>query len=214
MLLGLAGLMLSVPRFIAYALQVPGDLALEDVWARRASSATFDTIISSRIQALDFFDKGRSYRDIALAKHHMALRTRGDESKAYIAGALEDAKRALARSPGDATAWLRVASASAQKNGVDEFSIRGLMTSVATGPYETELLIERLEWLFKGRSFLSSEWDAQIDDQIRVAWHREPQPMIRMIRRTGSLDIVRRALEKPPSMAQHLDGAIADPNVR
>jgi hypothetical protein len=100
------------------------------------------------------------------------------------------------------------------RDGASERAVRAVLASIETGPYETELLVPRLDLLFEARNYLGSEADPLLYDQIRVAWKRQPRNVVLAVRRHGAGDIVRRALEREPALVRNVDDYFRDPNIR
>lgn len=209
------GLILSLPRFVEGLLSLPGNAAIENLAAGTATPDTVDTLIKSRERALGLVDRGRYRSELSAALVLRAKMLRPDERKKILDRAVADAESGVAAAPADAFAWHHLAQASLARDGANRRAVDAELSSIAVGPYETQLLVPRLDLLFAARIFLDEKFDETVDDQIRVAWRREPDDVVRAVRRHGAADIVRRALSKEPSMLpQNFDDYLSSPNIR
>lgn len=211
-----AALILAVPRLGESAAKLRAHQAMALVKDGRSFDPALGEIAVAGIErALGWIESGTSHRDLALAQQVRMFAVLAPESlRPLREAAALSAERAVALSPADPYAWFRLASARATRGGVDEAAVAATIASIARGPYETGLLAGRLDILFAGRSHLLPEHETAIDEQIRILWQRQMHDLVRLTRRHGALDMVRRALERPPSLAQHLDESIANPAIR
>ena len=209
-------LLLSLPRFLEGVLALPGNSALEDIYAGVGGQDAVDALAQSRERTLAVIDRGKYHSDLATALVARGRMQQGDERTATFDRAVKEAVRGVAQAPADATAWFRLARASFARDGANQRAVDAALSSIAVGPYETELLIPRLEILFASRSYLSHQSDDIIDSQVRVAWKRYSThfDLVRTIRRNGAADIVRRSLTREPSMMAGFDETLASPNIR
>jgi hypothetical protein len=207
-------LILSLPRFVEGILALPGNAAIEALRVGPAGSESIDSLVRSREMALAMVDRGRHRSELTSGLVLQARLRRGDERSRTLDRAVREAERAVMRAPADAYAWFHLAEASFARDGVGQRAVDAVFSSIATGPYETDLLVPRLDILFAARSYLSHDSVETIDNQARAAWTRRPIDLTRAIRRHGAADIVRRGLEREPSMAQFFDATLRDPSIR
>jgi hypothetical protein len=206
-------LALAVPRLLEGAVALPGNGAIEEIRGGAAGSGTLDTLIASRTRALAFVDRGKFHSELSYALRARAGSLHGEERSAALERAVGEADRGILQSPADPIVWYHLAAALFARDGAGQPTVDAVLSSIAVGPYETELLVPRIDLLFAARSYLSQTSDETVDGQVRVAWKRRPVDLVRAIRRHGAADIVRRGLEREPSMAQGFDGALKDPNL-
>ena len=208
-------LALSLPRFIEGLLVLPGDAALEVLYGRVGTVETLDSLINSREWAVGLIDRGKYRSDLSMALVLKSTTLPLNQRREILDRAVTEAEAAVTSAPSDAHAWHRLAQASFKRDGISEKVVNEELSSIAVGPYLTDLLVPRLDILFASRSFLDQKYDDIIDDQIRVATKRVPSDVVRAARRNGTADIVRRALAREPSMLNDgFDGWMSDPNIR
>lgn len=213
--IAVAALLLSLPRFLEGMLALPGDSAIEEIHTGIGGQDAVDALVQSRERMLSVIDRGKSHSELALALVIQGHTQQGDDRSATLDHAVKEAERGVAQAPADAAAWFHLALASFERDGANQRAVDAALSSIAVGPYETELLIPRLEILFASRSFLGHESDDMIDNQARAAWKRKVYDLIRLIRRTGTADIVRRSLSREPSMLPSgFDASLAEPRIR
>jgi hypothetical protein len=193
-------LILSVPRFVEGMLLLPGNAAIENLGKQTATSGTLDSVISSRERTVDVLGRGKYRSDLVAALILKSRTLPPDQQKQILNRAVTEAEAAVAAAPADAYTWHRLALASFNRDGVSRKMVNEELSSIAVGPYLEDLMVPRLDLLFAARVYLESQFDDIIDDQIRVAWQRNLSNVVRTIRRRGTADIVRRALEREPAM--------------
>lgn len=211
---GLA-LILALPRFVEGLLVLPGNAAIESLGNRTAAAETIDSLITSRERSVSILGRGKYHSDLAAALITKSRTLPLNERKDILNQAVAEAEAAVAAAPADAYAWHRLALASFSRDGSSQQAVNEELSSITVGPYVNDLMIPRLDLLFASRVDLDPELDDILDDQIRMSWKRDFHSMVRIIRRNGAADIVRRALTRQPSMLpDYFDAALADPNIR
>jgi len=207
-------LILSLPRFLEGMLALSGNAAIEDLRTGPAEPGRVDGLVHSRERALAIVDRGKHRSELAAGLVLMAQFQEGDERAQTLDRAVREGEGAVLEAPADAYAWFHLAEASFAREGANQRAVDAVLTSIATGPYETNLLVPRLELLFASRSYLEHASDDLVDIQVRTAWKRRLHDVVRAVRRHGAADIVRRGLEREPSLAENLDAALKDTNIR
>ena len=213
-IVAVVALLLSLPRFLEGMLALTGDAAIEILQAGPVVQDAVNTLVKSREHTLDIIDRGRSHSELASALELRSQTQTVDEWKATLDRAVHEAERGVAQAPADAIAWFHLAKALFARDGANQRAVDAALSSIAVGPYETDLLVPRLDILFASRSYLSQQYDEIIDNQVRVTWKRYDThfDLVRIIRWRVASDIARRGLEREPSIAQGFDETIADPN--
>jgi hypothetical protein len=205
-------LVLSLPRLVEGLLALPGNAAIEDIQTGAGSEA-FDTLIRSRERTVGWIDRGKYHSQLSWALALDPAISDPDERRRALDRAFAEARLGVSQAPADAFAWHHLAQASFARDGANQMALDAEFSSIAIGPYETELMIPRLDLLFAARSYLGRKFDDTIDDQIRIAWRRDEGGLIRIIRRNGTADIARRALGREPSILPlNFDDRLKDPN--
>lgn len=206
---------LGLPRLAEGIFALSGNAALEEIRIRPTAQA-YGSLIASRERTIGWVDRGISRSQLAAALIYNPVEFSTDERRSDVSRALDEAKLAVAESPADAFAWHHLAQASYALDGASQAVVDAELSSIAIGPYETELLAPRLDLIFAARSFLDQKSDDTIDDQIRILWIREREKLVLAIRRNGAADIVRRALGRPPVLfkEEYLNSLLQDPKIR
>ena len=215
-IIAVVALSLSLPRFLEGIWVLSGNRAIEEIHAGVGGQDTVDDLVRSRERVLSVIDRGKYHSELSLALVIQGRGQQGGDRRTTLDRAVSESEHAVAQAPADAGAWFHLALASFTRDGANQKAVDAALSSIAVGPYETELLIPRLDILFASRSYLDRQSDDIVDSQVRVAWKRYSThfDLVRAIRRNGAADIVRRSLTREPSMMAGFDETLADPNIR
>jgi hypothetical protein len=168
-----ATLYLSVPRLVAAVLLFPGDRPLQALQNERIPSiAELEAIASSRTAAMRWIDQGQLWTDRSLARLTLIQdAAKGKEPAAALRqSALRDLDIGLALAPVSPYAWARLAYVRFLQNGSSPGVASALRLSFLTGPFEREMIFERLRLALAVYSNFSSEERELVRRQIRFAW--------------------------------------------
>ena len=212
--IALLALSLSLPRFVEGMAVLSGNAALDDMKAGVGDLDSVAALARSRERTVSVIDRGKYHGELSSALELLGRFEVGDQRKATLDRAIQEAERGVTQAPADAIVWYRLAKASFERYGANQKAVDAVLSSIAIGPYESELMVPRLDILFASRSYLNRQLDDLVDNQVRIAWKRDHASVVRIIRRNGAADIVRRGLAREPSMADFFDETVAAPSIR
>jgi hypothetical protein len=202
---------LALPRFVGALVQAPFEPLLAPLVApaRIAHPAglagganparkpgDIDQEIASRRTALEWIDDGRVWRALGAAqlKKARAENLGGTAGRARLAEAKASLLESLKRAPANPFAWSRLAYVEFLAGGEAPEIERALTMSAATGALEQRLVFTRLGIALMVWRGLTEPARLQMAGDIRTAQRLDPERLNKIIRRTGSTDIVRRLL--------------------
>lgn len=171
--IGVALLGLAVPRTMAAWLALPAQAALEDIqFGRPVEAARLSAALDALSAARRWNDSPRVTTDMALLRLARAElagtdRERRMEDLRAADGLLRDG---LARSPGNAFAWLRLAIVREQRNGPSRAVADALMMSIDLAPNMKRLWLPRLAVAMRNWRFLREDEASILRRQFRLAW--------------------------------------------
>lgn len=195
--IGMLLVALALPRTVAAILQAPGEAALtalgrgEHLSGRRLAIA-----IAGHRGALDWQDDGEIHTDLGalnLARGSDASLP-GSVRYAFLDAAIRQFRAGLALGPARPYAWTQYAEAALMRNGAQAHIDALLRLSIATGPYEPRLIMQRVELGFFADRGLRADTRAAIRNQVRLASAAMPHALAEFARRRYALAWVRAAL--------------------
>ena len=188
---------LAIPRTIAAVMMVPGNVVLEDIQTGRSvSNRDLRLLVKSRQDGLRWIDSGRVRTDLGLAWLLLAEGDAGDAEydKEMLALGLRELKAGLAKAPARPFAWTRLALAELLANGPSEKVDQAMHMSILTDRYNPMLLPIRIQLALEAWDVLSPDNRSLVHEQIRLAWRRAPDDLVKIGMETERADIIRAGL--------------------
>jgi hypothetical protein len=188
-------LTLAVPRTMALVETRPAGRTLEQLRQQRSvDQAALDAAIEAGLAASAWLDSGMLWQQIAAA-HLGRLQVATDRQARLDALLQAEAalQRALARQPGDAVAWWRLAWVANMLQRPAEQVAAALHLSVVTGGRVASLLFPRLRLALASWSRLDDAAREAFTAQLVWAMSRDPQAFIILVRRSLAEEHVRAA---------------------
>ncbi len=165
-------LLLAIPRMNAAFIQVPAD-PVNRVIARGKMPGpdALEKLIASRRAAMAWVEDSRSWLDIGRARFRSAARagTGTPQGRAELDRAVAAYDRALARSPGDSIAWMRLGEIRLLRSGPSRRAAGALHMSIRTAPFFPKTMIERLRLALLVWRYLDEPGRVAVLHQVRMA---------------------------------------------
>lgn len=187
----------GLPRTISAFVMAPSAPVLRKLQnLQTVETAELKTVVAAQNRGLVWSPRGRSLTDLGLAQLLIAERLDEDDPKRQkqIEQAIASLKRGLALAPANPYAWTRLAYASFQRDGWTPEALSALRLAFATAPYDPRLLLSRLRLSFLAWPHLLREDRELVFQQVRYAWHRDPDELTRLALDFGQINLVRAAL--------------------
>jgi hypothetical protein len=188
---------LAVPRTVALVEMMPAERTLARMRQQLpVERAAVDAAIEAGIAASTWHASGALWQQVAVA-HLGRLKFAGDDREAQqhallqAEGALQ---QALARQPGDAVGWWRLAWVASMLNRPPERVGAALHLSVVTGSRHALLLFPRLQLALAQWDRMGEAARQAFKPQLVWAMTADPQAFITLVRRSLAEDEVRAAL--------------------
>lgn len=202
---GLTLLGLGVPSFMAGLHLDPHGQTLKNIAdGKNFSPALLERTIESRKAAMSWGMRAQSYSDLGvlyLAK--AGLKKNSAQARAaLIRQSIEVQRNALARAPGDAYGWTRLAQGLVRHNDASKSPEAVLRFSLALAPYERALILPRIDMALLRWRRLPPALKKQFQDQLRLAAKWAPTGLARVARARFSLNLVMDALRTRPRLMQ------------
>ena len=184
-------LALGVPRFLAALSLVPGTPVFYALWAGEPTSAQdIDTMITSRLQSLEFSESPAAYSDLGAAYLAQAQQAETpDEKQRSLELSLEMSGKSVALAPLNAYAWARIANANIMLSPPKpEAAVTAWRQSIETARYEPVLLFQRFHLGVVLYRDMSPADIALLKDQTRMAYNWWPYNFRSYCRRKGLVE--------------------------
>ncbi len=165
-------LALAVPRAIGDTLALPARPVIAALRAGQAVDARYLAIAAdAQAAALDWLDDGPGFTALGLLRYHQAraLDFEGAEARARLDEAIAAHRAGLARAPGQAHAWTRLAQLTLLRDGPTPALGPLLVRAVEAAPYDRRLAFRRIELAMIVWRKLDDRARAAIRQQIRFA---------------------------------------------
>jgi len=165
-------LALAAPRAIGDTLALPARPVIAALRAGQAVDARHLAIAAdAQAAALDWRDDGRGLAALGLLRYHQAraLGFDGAEGRARLDEAIAAHRAGLARAPGQAHAWTRLAQLALLRDGPTPAIGPLLVRAVEAAPYDRRLAFRRIELAMIAWRKLDAPARAAIRRQIRFA---------------------------------------------
>lgn len=168
----------AVVPLVARLILLPADSVREALLeARPVAEADLAQFRSTRFRVLPFFKNNEILNDLALVA--MTRAEQAGVAKPEARPWLDEARRwqqaALIASPADTYGWARLAYIHLELSGPSRAAAAALEQSMATGPFEPQLMLTRLKTAFLLYDFLDAETKAQLPSVLRASWHFAPE---------------------------------------
>jgi hypothetical protein len=189
-------LTLAVPRTLALVTMIPAEYTLEGLRQQRpVEREALGAAIEAGLAASAWHESGALWQQIAAAHLGRLSFVSGDRQAQQDAllqaeGALQ---RALARRPGDAMAWWRLAWVASMLQRSPEQVAAPLHLSVLTGSRLAVLVFPRLRLALAHWQRLDDRARAAFKPQLAWAMTADPQGFIILVRRSLAEEAVRTA---------------------
>lgn len=197
LVLGIALLVLAVPRTAAHSKLAPGKSVLSDLARGKSVSPTrIRRAIASHQEALEWLDVADGWID--LGTFALALARRTDQTENARQNWLDQSKSAisagLSLAPSRPFAWSQLAQAHQMMNS-DAAAIDPLLhMSWKTGAKEPRLLTQRVRIGYAARKALSTVTTDRLMADVRLWARHEPDDLARWGRWNYALPWIRQAL--------------------
>jgi len=206
--LGTALLALAVPRAVGLALMGPAGQTLGRLERRVPVEAeAIEAAIEAALAAGAWRDAGSLWQ--RLARLHLArLRVAGPGGQERLDALLQAEsalERGLARRPGDAVAWWRLAWVANTLGRADAKVGAALRLSVVTGSGVAPLFWPRLRLALAKWPRLDAPTRDAFRPQLVRAMQRDPRRLVALARRSLAEDHVRQALRRTPALLVRYD---------
>jgi hypothetical protein len=187
---------LAVPRTVALVLMMPAERTLGQL--RRGlpvEPTALDAAIDSGLAASGWIDSGTLWQQIGMAHLGRMRLVAADPTERADALLQAEAslQRALARRPGSAVAWWRLAWVSNALGRPGEEVTAALHLSVVTGNRVETLLFPRLRLALAKWPHLDEATRQAFEPQLVMAMRRDPRKFVTLVRRSLAEDDVRAA---------------------
>lgn len=195
--LGAALLTLAGPRLYGQLVMLPGNPVLAAVNDDAAvSTRALEDLIRSRRRGLQWTDSGRTRLELAAAEILLAEHQTGGGPRyhALMQEALATLHDGLARAPGDAYGWTRLAYARLALGEPADRVVPVLAMAIKTAPVESSLIFPRLELCLIEWPYFAQAKPAMFKQQIALAWRQSHYQLARLARITSRKEVVRAAL--------------------
>ncbi len=165
-------LALAAPRAIGDILELPARPVIAALRAGQTVDARYLAIAAdAEAAALDWRDDGRGFAALGLLRYHQAraLGFEGAEARARLDEAIAAHRAGLARAPGQAHAWTRLAQFTLLRDGPTPAIGPLLVHAIEAAPYDRRLAFRRIELAMIAWRKLDARARAAIRRQIRFA---------------------------------------------
>lgn len=169
---------LGAPRTIGAFVSLPSGPILSKIQMQKSVQQNqLEILIASQKRSLFWGETGRKWTDLSLAQLLMAEQAGSDESarNTYIKDAIASLKNGLGLSPANSFAWTRLAYAEILMAVPSQSVASKLKMSLATAPYEPQLMNLRLELCLRVWPYFQDEDRKLVFEQIRYAWSHTPK---------------------------------------
>jgi hypothetical protein len=192
--------------------RVRADNVMARVLAAKSTAAEdLDELVRSRRAAVREGGDASAFGDLALARLLQARRLPATavERNAALDETIVLVRTALAREPASSVLWLRLAEAQLLRDGLGATPLAALSRSIATAPYQQDLVIGRLDFGLILEPFFDGTTRPQVAEQVRLMAGWMPQRLAEIARRRRVLAFVRAALGADPVLLERFDLAYA-----
>jgi hypothetical protein len=170
-------------------------------------------LAASREHSLTWADAARAHADLALAKLLLEESSQGTSRGVHIAEATRNLQASLALAPADPYAWTRLAYGAILAAAPARRVLPLLRMAVRTGPFEPDLVLPRLRLLLVEAPYLTAEDAPLLEAQVRFAWSRARDELVRAAFSSGRSNVVRLAHAEPDREEfGRLETAVASPS--
>lgn len=200
-LAGLALMALAVPWVKASLLQVPTDKVKRVMLSGNdPAPAALQGFISSRRAAFAWVQNSEIWFDIGLARLKSAGRAgyRTEDGRRALDQAEAAYDRGLARSPGNAAAWMRLGEVRLMRGGRPRKAAEALHMAIRIAPFAPWLLIERLRLAAMAWPYMDAAGREAVERQVGMAFrHRWLAPhLARIAKRPEVRDVLAPMIER------------------
>ncbi len=189
---------LALPRLIGETLALPARPVIAAVRAGAPVDARHLALAAdAEAAALRWLDDGRGWTALGLLRYEQAraLGLAGAAARARLDDAIAAHRAGLARSPGQAHAWTRLAQLVLLRDGPSPGIGPLLVRAVEAAPRHRRLAFRRIALALATWRHLGPEAQAAIADQIRFAARISRARLEALARRRYALGIVTRILK-------------------
>ncbi len=210
-LVGIALILLGVPRITASFLMLPAYQAVSDMrHGKELEREQLERAAGYLERATEKEQSAQLYTDLGHLRLLRAIQSdpEASERRGLAAAATDAFRHALVLSPARPHPWVGLAY-SRTLEGAPSFEIVALLEqSIEVGPFVSEILASRLELLLEVWPQLSPKLRRYTSRQVRYAWAHDRQGVIGVMRRTRRPEIIRLALRPVPGALSELGKAV------
>ncbi len=184
-------LVLVVPRLNAAFIQLPADPVNRAVARGHTPSPdALERLVASRRRASAWVDDSRAWFEIGRAHLKGAARAgyRTPRGRAGLDRAAAAYDRGLARSPGNAIAWMRLGEVRLLRSGPSPDAAAALYMSIRTAPFHIRVMIERLRLCLLVWPHFDAPARQAVVHQVRMA-HRNRWLLPRLVKLAGTPEV-------------------------
>ena len=210
-LVGIALIMLGVPRVSDSFLMLPAYKAISDM--RHGKQQGLEQLERAAVyleRATEIEQSAELYTDLGYLRLLRAIQSDPEASERgeLAAAATDSFRHALILSPARPHPWVGLAYSRTLEDAPSSEIVALLEQSIVVGPFVGEILTSRLELLLEVWPQLSPEVRRYASRQIRYAWANDWRGVIEVAKRTTRLEIIRYSLRPVPGALSRLDRAV------
>ena len=210
-LVGIALIMLGVPRLSASFLMLPAYKAVSDLRAGREQDLEqLERAAGYLERATEQEQSAQLYTDLGYLRLLRAIQSDPEASeRGELAAAATDAFReALVLSPARPHPWVGLAYSRTLEGAPSSEIVALLEQSIEVGPFVSEILASRLELLLEVWPELAPKVRRYASRQVRYAWAHDRQGVIGVAKRTPRPEIIRYSLRPVPGALSELNKTV------
>jgi hypothetical protein len=183
-LLAIATLLLSWPRFLASYRYLPVEIAIERYFTtREIPSDRLDVLIKFANQAIAHQDNYQYHNGLSMLQLLRALDfgTPATERLGAYRAAEQEALSSIKKAPAQPAAWLRVANIRWILHDEPADILAPWKMSIFTGRTDYTLIAQRIDLGLAYREFMDEEAVSMFRDQLLLGWRMQPGSIIQIL---------------------------------
>ncbi len=207
-LIGIALIMLGVPRVSASFLMLPAYKAISDMrHGKEQDLEHLERAAGYLERASEKEQSAELYTDLGYLRLLRAIQSDPEASERgeLAAAATDSFRQALVLSPARPHPWVGLAYSRTLEEAPSSEIVALLEQSIEVGPFVSEILTSRLELLLEVWPQLSPNLRRYASRQVRYGWANDRQEVIGLVRRTPRPEIIRYSLRPVPDALSELD---------
>jgi hypothetical protein len=161
----------TAPRVMAYVVMRGGDSTIFDLGrGKDVSERDISLAISGRQASLRWFERGRTYLEIAVLYLFLADNPKFDVKlrKSFLTKSMAAFRNGLVLEPRNPYAWLQFAQAQFRQDRRSETIKHYLEMSYIVAPQEPRIVVTRVHLAFRAQKILARNLRAKLREDIRL----------------------------------------------